>query len=204
MKEILIEQIVSSIGGKIFFLRKQKGLSLNQLAERAGVSVTTIHKLERAEMTPTVTVLMKIADALEEKVGFFLEEPNGSFDYVENVEYLSQKNGKVFRNASGTTQIKYLSLRLKGGKMLALLTHLKNGTKSSDKPTSHPGEELIYCLEGKITYEIDGKIFPLKKGDTLHFFSNLPHRWEVVGENGTKNLWIITPPPTGAITELWR
>ncbi len=42
MKEILIEKIVSSIGGKIAHLRKQKDLSLNQLAEKAGVSVTTI------------------------------------------------------------------------------------------------------------------------------------------------------------------
>jgi hypothetical protein len=46
-------------------------------------------------MTPTVTVLMKIADALEEKIGYFLEEKNGSFDYVENVEYLPKENGKV-------------------------------------------------------------------------------------------------------------
>jgi len=204
VKEILIDQIVSSIGGKIAHLRKQKDLSLNQLAEKAGVSVTTIHKLERSEMTPTVTVLLKIAEALEEKVGFFLEEHNGSFDYVEKVEYLPQKNGKVFRNTSGTTQIKYLALRLKGGKMLALLTYLKNGTKSSNEPTSHPGEEFVFCLKGEINYEIDGKVYHLRKGDSLHFFSTLPHRWEVVGNGETKNLWIITPPPTGAITELWK
>ena len=47
MKGIFIDQIVSSIGDKIAYLRKQKDLSLNQLAEKAGVSVTTIHKLER-------------------------------------------------------------------------------------------------------------------------------------------------------------
>jgi transcriptional regulator with XRE-family HTH domain len=204
MKEILIEKIVSSIGGKIAHLRKQKDLSLNQLAERAGVSVTTIHKLERSEMTPTVTVLMKIADALEEKIGYFLEEKNGSFDYVENVEYLPKENGKVFRNTSGTTQIKYLALRLKGAKMLALMTHLQKGTMSSAKPESHPGEEFIFCLQGEIRYEIDGKVYPLKKGDTLHFFSTLPHRWEVIGDQVTKNLWVITPPPSGAVTELWK
>ena len=204
MKEILIEKIVSSIGGKIAHLRKQKDLSLNQLAEKAGVSVTTIHKLERSEMTPTVTVLMKIADALEEKIGYFLEEKNGSFDYVENVEYLPQKKGKIFRNTSGTTQIKYLAFRLKGAKMLALMTHLKKGTISSAKPESHPGEEFVFCLQGEIHYEIDGKVYPLKKGDTLHFFSTLPHRWEVIGDQDTKNLWVITPPPSGAVTELWK
>jgi transcriptional regulator with XRE-family HTH domain len=204
MKGIFIDQIVSSIGDKIAYLRKQKDLSLNQLAEKAGVSVTTIHKLERHEMTPTVTVMLKIADALEEKVGYFLEEQNGDFEYVENVEYLPQKKGKVFRNTSGTTQIKYLALRLKQGKMLALMAHLKKGTKSSDNPESHPGEEFIFCLQGEIKYEIDGKVFSLKKGDSLHFFSTLPHRWEVVGDQSNKNLWVITPPPSGAVTELWK
>ncbi len=204
MKEILIEQIVSSIGAKIAHLRKQKDLSFSQLAEKAGVSVTTIHKLERSEMTPTVTVLMKIADALDEKVGYFLEERNGSFDYVEGVEFLSQKKGKVFRNALGTTQIKYLAFRLKGGKLLALLTHLKKGTKSSTLPESHPGEEFIFCLQGEIKFEIDGMFYILKKGDSLHFFSALPHRYEVIGEKVTKNLWLITPPPSGAVTELWK
>lgn len=88
--------------------------------------------------------------------------------------------------------------------MLALMTHLQKGTMSSAKPESHPGEEFIFCLQGEIHYEIDGKVYPLKKGDTLHFFSTLPHRWEVIGDQGTKNLWVITPPPSGAVTELWK
>jgi len=204
MKEILIDYIVSSIGGKIAYLRRQKDLSLNQLAEKAGVSVTTVHKLEKNEMTPTVTVLMKIADALGEKVGFFLEEQNGDFEYLEDIEFIPQNKGKVIRNSTGTTQIKHLALRLKGGNILALLTTLKSGTKSGDKPQSHPGEEFIYCLEGEIIYEVNGKKYYLKKGDSLHFFATLPHSWEVVGKKESKNIWILTPPPTGGTTELWK
>ena len=201
---MLIEEIVSSIGSKISELRKQKDFSLHQLAEKAGVSPTTIHKLERNEMTPTVTILMKIADALGEKVSFFLGEESDETHYVEQVEYVAQKNGRIFKNNSGNTQIKYLAFRLKEGKLLSLLTHIKAGTKSGNKPQSHPGEEFVYCLEGEIKYEVNGKEFTLKKGDSLHFFASLPHRWEVTGEEGTKNLWIITPPPVGAVTELWR
>jgi len=204
MKEIFIDQIVSSIGCKISYLRKQKDLSLNQLAEMAGVSVTTVHKLERNEMTPTVTVLMKIADALGEKVGHFLEEHNGEFEFVEKVEYIVQKKGKVIRNASGSSQIKHLAQRLRDGKFVALLTQHKKGTQSGDKPQSHPGEEFVYCLQGEINYEIDGKEYFLKKGDSLHFFATLPHRWQVVGHGGAKNLWVMTPPPSGGATELWK
>ena len=171
MKEILIDQIVSSIGSKIKKLRQQQGMSLNQIAERAGVSVTTIHKLERSEMTPTITVLMKVADAFGEKVGFFLGEENNNleFEYVQGAEYTPKGSGKRFRNTSGNTQVDYIAFRLKEGKLLALLTLLKAGTKSGLKPQSHPGEEFIFCLAGEIQYEVDGKTYLLKKGDNLHF-----------------------------------
>jgi len=205
MREILIDQIVSAVGHKIRKLRQDQGLSLNQVAEKAGVSVMTVHKLERSEMTPTITVLMKIADAFGEKVGFFLgEENNTEFEYAQGAEYTPQGGGKKFRDASGNTQIDYLAFRLKDGKLLVLLNFLKAGTKSGPKPQSHPGEEFVYCLTGEIRYEIDGKTYLLKKGGSLHFHAHLPHRWEVTGTKGTKNLWIITPPPTGGVTELWR
>jgi transcriptional regulator with XRE-family HTH domain len=206
MKEIFIDQIVSSLGSKISHLRKQKDLSLHQLAERAGVSVTTIHKLERSEMTPGITVLMKVADALGEKVGFFLgEESNGfELEYIQGAEYTPKGGGKKFRNTSGNTQVDYLAFRLKEGKLLVLLSFLKAGTKSGPKPQSHPGEEFVFCLTGEIQYEIDGKTYLLKKGDSLHFYAHLPHRREVIGNKGTINLWIITPPPTGGVTELWK
>jgi quercetin dioxygenase-like cupin family protein len=204
VKEILIDQIVSSIGSKISQLRKQKDLSINHLAEMAGVSVTTVHKLERHEMTPTVTVLMKIANALGEKVGFFLEESNGDFEYIENVEYSDKSKIRVFGTTAGKNKIEYLAVRLRGAKLFGLLIHYKTGAKSGIRKHSHPGEEFIYCLEGQVKHEVNGEVFNLSRGDSLHFFSNLPHRWEVTCREGATMLWITTPPPTGEVTELWK
>ncbi len=204
MKEILIDQIVATIGRKIEQLRKDQNLSLSQVADLAGVSSTTIHKLERSEMTPTITVLMKVADALGVKVGYFLGEDNGGFDYLERVEYTPQGSSEKFRNSVANTEIEYIAFRLRDAKILALLTCLKSGTQSGAKAQSHPGEELIFCLEGQIEWEVDGKTYLLNKGDCLHFHAHVPHRWHVIGKRGTKNLWMITPPPTGGITELWK
>jgi len=204
MKEIFIDQIVSSIGNKISHLRKQKNLSLHQLAEKAGVSVTTIHKLECQEMTPTVTVLMKIASALEEKVAFFLEEVNNDFEYIENIEHTDKRKAKYFGTTDGHNEIEYLAVRLRGAKLFAMLIRHKNGAKSGIKKHSHSGEEFIFCLEGQAKHEVNGETFILNKGDSLHFFSNLPHRWEVTCREGATILWVTTPPPTGEVTELWK
>ena len=204
MQEIFIDQVVSSIGEKIRRLRKQQALSMHQVADKAGVSSTTIHKLERNEMTPTITVLMKIADALGEKVGYFLGEDSNHFAYVQGAEYTPRRSRKKFRNTSGKTEAEYLAIRLKDAKMLAMLISLKPGTRSGPKSQTHPGEEFVYCLSGQIRYEIQGTSYLLNKGDCLHLHSHLPHRWEVTGSKESKNLWVITPPPLGGFTELWK
>src|SRR5260221_13982463 len=74
-----LERIVSSIGLKVFSLRKSMGLSLQQLGERSDVSAAAIHKIEQGGMVPTITTLLKIAGAVGRPVSYFVEE-DGSRD----------------------------------------------------------------------------------------------------------------------------
>jgi transcriptional regulator with XRE-family HTH domain len=204
MKEILIDQIVSGIGKKINTLRTDQGLSLQQLAEKAGVSNTAIHKLEHSEMTPTITVLMKIAEALGVTVGFFLgENDNTGFEYTNGVEHTPYEERKRFSDSSGYIR-NYLAFRLKNGKLLALINSMKAGSRSGLKPQSHGGEEFILCMSGEIQFEVNGKAYLLQEGDSIHFHADLPHRWEVMGEKNNDSLWIFTPLPIGGVTEPWK
>ena len=41
----------------------------------------------------------------------------------------------------------------------------------------HPGEELVFVLEGAFEMDVDGKTYPLRPGDALHFRTDRPHRW---------------------------
>ena len=59
-----VEAIVGSIGPKVKRLRQEQRLSLQQLAEKAEVSAAAIHKIERNNMVPTITTLLKLATAL--------------------------------------------------------------------------------------------------------------------------------------------
>jgi len=64
----------SSIGPKLRDLRLQRGLSLQQLAERANVSAAAIHKIEKSGMVPTITTLLKLAGALNRSISYFVDE----------------------------------------------------------------------------------------------------------------------------------
>ncbi|MGH9265451.1 MAG: helix-turn-helix domain-containing protein, partial [Acidimicrobiales bacterium] len=69
-----VDRIVSSIGPRLRELRIQHSLSLQQLAEKAGVSAAAIHKIERNGMVPTITTLLKLADAFDRPVAHFVDE----------------------------------------------------------------------------------------------------------------------------------
>src|ERR1700758_1843336 len=76
-----VERIVGSIGLKVFSHRKRMGLSLQQLGERSDVSAAAIHKIEQGGMVPTITTLLKLANALGRPVSYFAEEDAGQ-DHV--------------------------------------------------------------------------------------------------------------------------
>ena len=65
---------VASIGPRIRQLRQQKKMSLQQLAERSDVSAAAIHKIERNNMVPTITTLIRLATALNRSVAWFVSE----------------------------------------------------------------------------------------------------------------------------------
>src|SRR5688572_28832149 len=71
---LAVDRIVNSIGPRLRELRLQHSLSLQQLAERAGVSAAAIHKIERNGMVPTITTLLKLADAFDRPIAHFVDE----------------------------------------------------------------------------------------------------------------------------------
>ena len=77
-----VDAIVSSIGPKMKMLRQEQRLSLQQLAVKAEVSAAAIHKMERNDMVPTITTLLKVAAALDRPVTFFVEQDGEQPDPV--------------------------------------------------------------------------------------------------------------------------
>src|SRR5438132_10445465 len=61
------------IGRRIRAVRRERGLTLRQVASAAGLSATHISEIERGHTTPTVGALLRVARALEKEPHFFLE-----------------------------------------------------------------------------------------------------------------------------------
>lgn len=184
-----IDRIVSRLGEKIKTIRIEKGWSLKDLSRRSGISAAAIHKIESNGITPTITTMMKISDALGKKLSIFLEE-----SLEENDAYLTKLNKRepIFTFKKGL-DLQGISAK-KYGKfiMTAAYATVNVGASSGKKSMSHRGEELVYCLKGKMEFKIDKKTYFLKPGDSLHFRTHLNHGWRNAGNIPAKLIWVLS------------
>ena len=62
---------------------------------------------------------------------------------------------------------------------------------SGPTPMNHPGEELVIVTEGEIEFTVDGQPHLLRKGDSIHFRTLLPHSWSNPGELPARAIWLV-------------
>jgi transcriptional regulator with XRE-family HTH domain len=185
-----LEDIVSSIGPKLRELRAQRGLSLQQLAERSDVSAAAIHKIERNGMVPTITTLLKLAGALNRPVSYFVEEEQP----LSPVAFIPSDGRRPVYTSHTGIELAGLSGPYGRFFLAGAMATIEPGASSGDRPMEHPGEELVFVLEGVFEMDVDGKTYPLQPGDALHFRTDRPHRWRNPSKRKTRAVWLALRP----------
>jgi transcriptional regulator with XRE-family HTH domain len=186
-----LSRIVSGIGPKLHTLRKQAGLSLQQLAVKSDVSAAAIHKIEQSGMVPTITTLLKVAGALGRPVAYFVDEEEVASDptvFVRDGEQrpiLTSHTGIELAGISGT----YGRFYLAGARATVV-----PGASSGDHFLEHPGEELVYLLEGVLEFVVNHQTYRLQPGDSLHFRTVQQHSWRNPGTEIAVALWMALRP----------
>ncbi len=186
-----VDRIVGAIGPRLRELRLQRGLSLQQLAERAGVSAAAIHKIERSGMVPTITTLLKLADAFDRPVGWFVDEDAPTAGPVAftaagaRPQAFSPQPGVELATVSGS----YARFLLD-----AAVATVEPGAGSGPADDERQGEELVFVLDGVLDFDVDGHPYRLEPGDALHLRTDRPHRWENGGHRPAQALWVTVRP----------
>ena len=185
-----VSTIVSGIGPKVRGLRKQAGLSLQQLAEVSEVSAAAIHKIEQSGMVPTITTLLKVAGALGRPVAYFVDEETPADPTVftrdgEQRPIYTSHTGIDLAGISGT----YGRFNIAGARAT-----VEAGANSGERMLEHPGEELVYVLDGQLEFVVNDRTFVLGPCDALHFRSVQAHSWRNPGSVAATALWMALRP----------
>lgn len=194
-----VEAGIVRIGERIAQLRGEAGLSLRELADRTGVSFATIQKIEANAIVPSVATLLKIAQGLGRKASFFLEEPE---DEERSIVHVRKDDRAVTHVPASALTIEDVGLLIRNALLQATILTIAPGGESGEDPLRHPGEEIKFCLKGRIEYSVDGTPYLLKAGDCLHFKSDVPHHWRNRGAEDAVIFSVCTPPPFFTNTNL--
>ncbi|TZE83025.1 cupin domain-containing protein [Calorimonas adulescens] len=174
------------LGTKLRSLRKDKHMSIEQLAEKAGLSIGLISQIERNLNSPTVSTLYKIAQALDTHIGYF-------FDDDKQGAVVRKDERRVIKLPKSNRTYEMLSPDMKR-KMEFLLVRIQPGECDNTEQLSHQGEECGLVLSGRMMVKWGDMEYILEEGDSIYFDSSVPHRYFNIGDTECISVWAMTPP----------
>ncbi len=160
--------------------REEAGLTLRQVAERAGLAPSTIQKIENRKIVPSIAVAVRLAHALNRKASFFIEDDEQARTDVRLTP--SGRGRRLGRDSYAPVAIEQIAEPLVNPRMEAFLITVQPGGESgTGEPIIYRGEEIVICTQGRLRFFVRDQEYPLAPGDTLHFKGEIPHRWENPG-----------------------
>lgn len=174
----------AKLGQLIRKCRQQRKLTLTELCDKAGMSVGYLSQVERGNATPSLGTLAQISHALGLGLDYFVARPKPG----DAVSY-AHKRPKFSISESGVTY-EALSSEFPGHELSAYIMNCPPGFVS--ETFQHEGEEFVYILSGSIEKTLDGEVFTLREGDSLHYNGMTPHSWKTLGDTPARMMWTGT------------
>jgi transcriptional regulator with XRE-family HTH domain len=166
------EDVAPAVGINLRRLRSKRGLSLVRLAERSGVSRAMLGQIELGHSAPTITLLWKIARALDVTFSALIARPGGVDPRV-----LRATTAKLLTNQARTfssralfpvgepRRTEFYELRLRGG-----------GEEVADPHPPGTVENLVVTA-GAAEITVRSTVYRLQTGDAILFAADVPHAY---------------------------
>jgi transcriptional regulator with XRE-family HTH domain len=164
-----------TLGMKIRSKRKSLGLSLRDLAAKAGISTMTLQRIETGKTSPSVSVLAEIAYCLKQQISYFLPD-----NQQPKIIVINKHEQPVAESSSGMKLTMIASPDLTGRNMLVNLGEAKKG--SCIDLHARQGHSLVYVLEGEAVLAYDGIEHHLKQGDAAYYDAGHSHSVKAVSK----------------------
>lgn len=146
-------------------LRNQTGMSLTELAQKAGVSKGMLSQVENGTTNPTINTIWKICTALDIPYTMLLEEektPQASLVHRADITGQASDDGH-FRIYSYFPQSSKHTFEL-------FQMELDPHSKYVALGHSQQSDEFLMILEGEMTLVLDeDDAYPMKQDDTINF-----------------------------------
>lgn len=187
----------AGIGTKLRSIRRGNEWTLAEVAERTGIPVSTLSRIENDQVSPTYDQLTRLSDGLDLDIAqLFSQEARataaGLTQARRSINHLGA--GQIIETANQA--LKYLSTDLLHKAFTPILADIKaRRVEEFGDFLSHPGEEFLFIIEGEV--ELHTECYApvrLKAGESIYFDSSIRHAYIAVGNGRCRALSICTVP----------
>ncbi len=185
------DRAIPKLGATLRYHRKLRGLTLQELAQAARCSESMVSKIETSSVNPSLTMLSRLAAALDINVSVFFEGGSEG-EVVMRAGTRPRLDTDALRRGDGVTLERLVPYA--AGCLLQANLHIVAPGGRSDGLISHVGEEMGYLISGQLELEVDGERHLLAPGDSFYFPSEKPHGYRNPGPGEARVLWVNTPP----------
>ena len=159
------------LGGRIDRLRLSLGLTIEKLASLADLNKNTVNRIVKGVGTPHLGTFFKLCNALRVLPNELIDmEPEReSYRVIRRFAHTDRQ----MEDRGPGMRIGFLRDKLPGGHLNVAIIEIR----SEGKMQSHPGEELLYCLSGKVGIQIGKLTEELEETDAILFYGTESHRY---------------------------
>jgi len=181
----------ASVGHRVKMVRQEKGLTTEDVGQRTGISPAYLDQIEADELSPPLGVLIRIAKALDMRLGRFIS--TGEVKPFTVVRKHERRIVSRYTSAQGDRYgYTYESLApdKKDRHMEPfMITLVPSGAKK--ELSTHAGQEFIYVLEGAMEVILKDHKDVLYPGDSIYYDSSVPHLVRCHGDKETVILAVL-------------
>jgi transcriptional regulator with XRE-family HTH domain len=179
----MVKEQPRQIGQRIRSAREGRGLSVKELADKAGCLDEYLEWVEGGQVEPPVALLIRLAGALRLDSGVFLQADEPS-------------DRRLREGAKRTEHYSYKTLTPPeaDSHLMAFSVTIPPKTAHEGVGYRHEGEEFIYVLSGEAELMVENEKKRLSKKESLRFNSNLDHQLSNPGEKPAELLVILYLP----------
>lgn len=177
-----------NISGNISKYRKEKKLTIKDLANLAGVTPSLLSQIEKGTANPSLNTLKQISQALDiELFNFFIQDVSS-----ENLVVRHDNRKKMIFPETNNFTYELLTPNL-NNTIEFMLMKIPARLSSSEELFNHRGEEVAYVSKGSVNLYLVNDVISLNTGDSVVIPPQTNHKWENISNLDCEVIFAVTP-----------
>jgi transcriptional regulator with XRE-family HTH domain len=174
------------LGARLRHAREASRLSLEEAAQRSGVTKSFLSRVERDVTSPSIASLVGICEAVGLSVADLFQLPQTTL--------VRRRDRPRLGDLPKAADVVDTLITPAGERHVTVLeSAVAAGGSAGSVLYTLPSEcEVCYVLQGSVEVQVEDQAFDLEAGDALTFGAAVPHSWRVTSD-GARILWILAP-----------